>query len=274
MSRVHLVIPDVQDKPGAPKDHLTWIGKYIRDYKPNVVVNLGDFTDMESLCSYEKGKRSLEGTRIKADIESCKEAMQTLLAPMISYNAQKRKNKEAQWWPEMHLTLGNHEDRLARIGNDDPQFEGLIGIDDLEYEKFGWTVHKYLKLLRLDGVTYTHYFYRPASGKPYGGSIETRLKNIGFTFTQGHQQGKIIGSHELSDGSVRRGLVVGSCYLYNPSYRGPQAQSDWRGVIVKHEVADGDYDLMEVSLDYLCRRYEQMKLNVFMKEKYPELVGG
>jgi hypothetical protein len=268
MSRTHLFIPDVQDTPSAPKDHLVWIGKYILDRMPDVVVCAGDFADMESLSSYDKGKKSMEGRRYKADIESAVQAMGMLMQPLAHYNAQKRKNKEKQYHPELHLTLGNHEDRITRAVNSDPQMDGVISIDDLCYESFGWKVHPYLEIVKIDGVSYSHFFYRPQSGKGYSGTVENRLKNIGFTFTQGHEQGKRIGSQELADGTIRRGLVAGSCYLYNPQYRGPQATSDWRGVIVKYEVIDGNYDLMEVSLDYLCRKYEQCKLDVFMREKY------
>lgn len=267
-ARTHLVIPDCQDRPGAPRDHLTWIGKYIVDYQPEVLVCLGDFTDMESLSSYDKGKKSIEGKRVIKDIESCTEAMYELLVPMARHNGRKRKNKEKTYQPEMHLTVGNHEDRLSRLCNEDARLDGLVGIEDLGYEAFGWKVTDFLDYVTIDGISYSHYFYRPLSGRAYTGSIETRLKNIGKSFTQGHEQGKKIGSQELFDGSVRRGLVVGSCYLYEPEYRGPQAQSDWRGIIVKHEVQDGNYDLMEVSLDFLCRKYEQMKLKTFMREKY------
>lgn len=273
MSRTHLVIPDCQDYPGAPKDHLKWIGSYIRDKKPDVVVNLGDFTNVDSLSSYDKGTKKMEGRRLKADILSAQEAMATLMGPIAEYNAQKRKNKEAQYKPELHFTLGNHEERLLRYTNNEPQMDGIISIEDLKYEDFGWKVHPFLEPIRIDGVWYSHYFYRPHSGKPYSGSIETRLKHIGHSFTQGHEQGKLIGAQTLFDGTVRRGLVVGSCYLYNADYRGPQAASEWRGVIVKYEVQDGNYDIMEVSLDYLCRKYEQMKLDTFMKEKYGVKLG-
>lgn len=268
MSRTHLMIPDVQDRPGAPRDHLRWIGNYIIDRKPHVIINIGDFADMESLSSYDRGKKSMEGRRYKADIESAREAMATLMQPLADYNAQKKRNKEAQYRPELHLTLGNHEDRINRATNDNAQMDGVISMADLGYEEFGWTVHPYLQIVKLDGVSYSHFFYRPQSGKGYSGTVENRLKNIGFTFTQGHEQGKRIGSQELADGTIRRGLVAGSCYLYNPEYRGPQATSDWRGVLVKYEVSDGNYDLMEVSLDYLCRKYEGMKLDKFMQEKY------
>lgn len=273
MSRTHLIIPDVQDYPGAPKDQLRWIGNYIRDKKPDVVVNLGDFADMSSLSSYDKGKRAMEGRRIKADLDSASEAMATLMNPLREFNCVKRRNKEAQYKPELHFLMGNHEDRLDRIGKNDAQFEGVIGLDDLKYKDYGWKVHDFLVPVCIDGVWYSHYFYRPHSGKPYSGSIETRLKHIGHSFTQGHEQGKLIGAQTLFDGTVRRGLVVGSCYLYNADYRGPQAASEWRGVIVKYEVSHGNYDIMEVSLDYLCRKYEQMKLDKFMLEKYKVRLG-
>lgn len=267
-NKIHLVIPDVQDRPGEPKDHLTWIGKYIVDYKPNIVINLGDFTDMASLSSYDLGKKIIEGKRVKQDIESCREAMATLMQPLIKYNSLRRKHKKQQYRPGLHLTIGNHEERLDRLVNDDARLDGLVGYEDLGYEAYGWKVHDFLEIINIDGIAYSHYFYRPKSGRPYSGGIDTRLKNIGFSFTQGHEQGKMIGSHELADGTIRRGLIVGSCYLYNPEYRGPQAQSDWRGIIIKHEVNNGNYDLMEVSLDFLCRKYEQMTLKSFMKEKY------
>jgi len=47
----HLVIPDTQAKPGAPTKHLEWIGRYILDRRPDVVVHLGDHWDMPSPCA-------------------------------------------------------------------------------------------------------------------------------------------------------------------------------------------------------------------------------
>lgn len=268
MSSTHLIIPDMQVRPGAPLDACRWAGQYIIDRKPDVVINLGDFADMESLSSYDRGKKAMEGRRYKADIEAAKAGMTELMKPLRDYNEQKKKNKEKQYHPELHLTLGNHEERILRATNDNAQLDGVVSINDLGYANFGWTVHDFLDIVELDGVSYSHYFYRPKSGNPYSGTIETRLRQIGFTFTQGHEQGKLIGTHELANGQVRRGLVVGSCYLYNPEYLGPQATSAWRGVIMKYEVEGGNYSLMEVPLDFLCRKYEQCSLETFMREKY------
>jgi len=85
--------------------------------------------------------------------------------------------------------------------------------------------------------------------------IETRIKNIGASFTQGHTQGKKYGEILFPVGVRRHGLIAGSFYMHNENYRGPQAENEWRGVVVKHEVRDGDYDPMFVSLNYLLREY-------------------
>ena len=62
-----------------------------------------------------------------------------------------------------------------------------------------------------------------------------------------------------------------NCYLHDEDYRGPQSNGEWRGILMKHEVRDGQYDLMEVSLDKLCRKYEGCHVWKFMRDKYPEI---
>ena len=270
--RTHLVLPDCQITPDSPTDHLRWIGKYIVEYKPDVVVNLGDFADMESLSLYDKGKRDFEGKRYIRDIHAAREAMSVLMAPLKEYNAMRRRNGKKQYKPELILTLGNHEHRIDRAVNDDAKLDGTIGLFDLGYEDFGWQVFPFLDVAHVDGVAYSHYFANPLSGRPYGGeSITTRLKNIGFSFTMGHQQVFMYGERPLNNGQIIQGCVWGNCYLHDEDYRGFQANGERRGILVKHEVRNGRYDPMVVSLDYLCRKYEGRHVWEFMKEKYPEI---
>lgn len=270
--RKHLVIPDCQVTPDTPTDHLRWIGLYIIEKRPDVIVNLGDFADMESLSSYDEGKMQAEGRRIMKDINASKAAMAVLLKPMSDMNNKKRSWKEKLYSPEMHFMLGNHEHRITRCIECDAKFDGLFSLESLGYEESGWTVHPFLKPKEIDGVHYCHYFCNPLSGKPIGGeNILLRIKKIGLSFVQGHQQVYMIGCHSLSNGKRIRGLVQGACYLHDEDYRGFQSNNEWRGVFMLHEVENGDYSLMEISLDYLCRRYEKMPLWKFMATKYPEL---
>lgn len=270
--RRHLFIPDVQVTPDTPNDHLVWISKYIIDKKPDVIVQIGDFADMESLSSYDKGKISFEGRRYNRDVEAANTAFKILNSQINKYNNRQRKNKKKLYSPEMHLTLGNHENRIDRAISENPILEGTISTEDLCYKEMGWVVHDFLKPVVIDGLHYCHYFYNRQSGRPLSGeNIMLRLKNVGFSFVQGHQQIYTPGIRELNNGERHRGLVCGACYLHAEDYRGPQAGNEWRGVFLLNEVENGDYVLNEVSLDYLCRRYEGVEISKYVSDKYPDL---
>lgn len=243
--QTHLVIPDTQCKPGVPLDHLLWAGRYAAEKKPDVVIHIGDHWDMPSLSSYEKkGSKFHENRRVREDIDSGNEGLRLFEEGL------------GDWQPKLKIIIrGNHEDRITRALNEDPRLEGIFGFEDFNDTELGWEVVDYLKPITIDGVTYSHYFYRPGSGSPYSGTIDTMLKQVGFTFTMGHQQGLRWGRRELSNGRVQIGCVAGSFYQHNEEYRGPQAASEWRGIVLKHEVFDGDYDPMFVSLNYLRRKY-------------------
>ncbi len=99
-----LVIPDCQVKEGVPLEHLSWAGEAICEYRPDVVVNIGDFADMPSLSSHDvKGSKYFEGLRYTKDVEAVKEAMQKLLAPLRSLQAKQKQNKEKVYKPRMVL---------------------------------------------------------------------------------------------------------------------------------------------------------------------------
>ena len=268
--RTHLMIPDCQVTPNTPTDHLDWIGRYITEKRPDVIVQIGDFADLPSLSTY-KSQREAEGMRLEDDLQAARDAMRVLMRPIKRFNARKRYLKEKQYQPELHLTLGNHEYRLQRYIDANPALEGVLDMYSFGYEEHGWEVSPFLDIKSIDGVSYSHYFANPNTGKPYGGeSVETRLKNIGFSFTMGHQQTLKSGQRFLSNGRRIRGLIAGSCYLHDEHYR-KQSNSEWRGIIVKHEVRNGQYDLMEVSLDKLCRKYEGCHVWEFMRDRYPHI---
>ena len=262
-TRTHLVIPDTQSKEGVPTDHLGWIGEYIVEKQPEVVVHLGDHWDMPSLSSFDVGKRDFEGRRYWKDIESANAAFDILCEPMKKLNAKRKVDRHAKYKPELHFLLGNHEYRINRAANDDAKLDGLISTNDLNVHDHKWTVHPFLKPVVVDGVSYAHYWANPMTGRPYGGAALTRLKTIGKSFTMGHQQTLDYAVRFVGERS-HHGLVCGAAYLHEESYLGPQGNAHWRGIVVKHEVDEGSYDPMFVSLSYLCRRYEGKSLEKFM----------
>lgn len=266
----HYVVPDCQIRPGDKTDHLVWIAKDIIRRKPDVIVCIGDFWDLPSMSTYSiAGGLEKENARLQADIEAGREAMRVLLDPINAEIDRLVAGKRKVWRPRFVFTLGNHEYRIARFASNDARFEGLVGINSLGIEDFGWEVYDFEQPIQIDGVWYAHYWKTAHSARPIGGTIDNRLNKLGFSFVQGHEQGKRYGDRPLANGRTIHGVVVGSCYLGTEDYRGPQGANEWRGVAVLNDVRDGDFDPMFLTLRYLCREYEGKELIEYMTEKYP-----
>lgn len=254
----HLVIPDCQVKEGVDVSHMNHIGQYIVHKQPDVVVCLGDFADMPSLSSYDKGRKSFEGRRYAKDVEAVKHAMDELMQPIKDFNKLMKRRKKTQYKPRMIMLLGNHEHRIDRAVEADAILEDTISTSDLGYAEAGWEVHPFLDVVEVDGVLYSHFFPRSPSGrvmqnKRGAPSASAQVKREMKSCTSGHLQGLDFSIYQTGH---RRyyGLIAGSCYLHDEDYLTSQGTAYWRGIVYKNEVINGQYDPMFVSLDYLRRR--------------------
>lgn len=250
----HLIIPDVQVKPGHDYTFLKAIGNYIVKKRPDVIVNIGDFADMPSLSSYDKGKKSFEGRRYKHDVQAVHEAMDILLKPLRTLQARQRKNKEKVYKPRMVLTIGNHEHRINRAVENDSMLDGTISIEDLKYAEAGWEVIPFEQPIIIDGVLYSHYVTAGALNRPVG-SASAIISKKHQSCVVGHQQGRQVAYAIRADGKTLTAIIAGSCYEHDEAYMGAQGNHYWRGIVVLHEVNDGCFDEMFVSLKFLKDRY-------------------
>lgn len=250
----HLVIPDSHANPDFNNNRFTWLGKLIVDVKPDVVIDMGDMADMQSLCSYDKGTQKAEGRRYIDDINSYIDANGRIFDEIRAYN---KKNKKKAYKPRMVKLRGNHEHRIIRAADKDPTLFGKISYDDLRDKQFGWEVHEFLEPVVIDGVAYCHYFTSGVLGKPIGGINPARsLLNKGsISATQGHVHTFDYAESTRFDGQKIQGLVCG-CYVdYHADYAG-QANNMWRsGIVIKRGVKDGVYDLEWISIERMEQLY-------------------
>jgi hypothetical protein len=249
-----LVITDSQVKDGVSLDYLTWIGRHIIDTKPDVIVHIGDFADMPSLSSYDKGKKSYEGRRYKADIAAARRGMDLLLAPMRGYNAMRARNKKSQYSPRMILTIGNHEERILRAIENDPILDGTIGIEDLQYAEAGWEVYPFLEVVTVNGVAFSHYFQSGAKGMP-AGSAQMLINKKHMSCVAGHQQGRQIAYANRADGKRITAIIAGSGYSHEESYLGKQGNKHWHGIVLLERVNDGEFDERFIPMQELQEKY-------------------
>lgn len=248
----HFLLPDVQAKPGVPLDHLTWAGRYVAEKQPDVIICIGDFADMESLSSYDVGKKSFEGRSYKADLDAAHTAMQLFLSPIRELQQQQRRNKERIYKPRFILTLGNHEQRIPRAINSDRKLDGLISVKDLPYGD--WEVYPFLEPVVVDGICYSHYFTSGQLGRPCVSARQILTKKH-MSCIMGHQQGRDIAYAQRADGNHMTALISGSFYQHSEDYLNPQTNEVWHGVWMLNDVDDGSFDEMPVSMAYLRKKY-------------------
>ncbi len=253
--RRHLIIPDVQTKPGNCGTHLDWAAAAVIDYKPDVIVVIGDFADMPSMSCHEKpGSKHAIMQNVKADFDAANEAFERFQSPIQKEMDRLAGGHRKRWTPECHFLFGNHENRIVNALNAEPKYEGLFGLET--FKTPGFERHEFLRIVEIDGIKYCHYFPQPYSGKAIGGTIVSRLNNIGSSFVQGHQQGFLYASKQYPD-HVKHGLVCGRFYFEDEHYRAKDVQaSEWNGIVVLNEVRNGTYDLMPLSMNYLRKKYE------------------
>lgn len=254
MSVKHMIIPDTQTKPGQTFEHLTWAGQYALDKRPDVIVHIGDHWDMPSLSSYDVGKKSFEGRTYKEDIAAGNAAMDALMAPIVKYNKRMKRNKKKQYTPRLIFTLGNHEQRIERAIETDRKLDGLISYDDFNLKKYGWECYPYLEPVVVDGVAYCHFFTSGIMGRPVS-SARLLLSKKHMSCVMGHVQDRDIAFAKKADGSSMTGIFAGIFYQHDESYLNAQTNGSWSGIWMLHDVRDGAFDEMPVSLSYLRKRY-------------------
>ena len=248
------VIPDVQAKEGTSVLHLIAAGKYAAEKKPEVIVCMGDFADMPSLSSYDVGKKSFEGRAYVKDIQAAKGAMEAFLTPIREEQARLIRNKEKRWNPKLILTLGNHENRINRAIEEDRKLEGLIKIEDLNYESYGWEVYPFLEPVTIDGVVFCHYFTSGIMGRPVT-TASALISKKHQSCIAGHQQGRQVAYGSKADGSTLTSIIAGSFYEHDEDYLGHQGNKHWRGCFMLHQVNNGSFDEMFISIDYLKTKF-------------------
>jgi hypothetical protein len=248
----HLVIPDSHAHPDFNNNRAIWLGNLIRDTKPDVVVNLGDTWDMPSLCSYDRGTKSFQGRTYSRDISSGLDYQDKLWSTV-------RKGKKRM--PLRCTLVGNHEHRIHRAIELQPELEGVISFNDLELDRYYDIVVPYNGsspgTCVLDGVTYAHYLVSGVANRPISGErlASTLLAKHHTSCVVGHNHTFDFAVRARPDGSKIMGLCAGVYQDYDSPYAG-EANKMWhRGVAMLHSVYKGQYDLEWISMERLAKAY-------------------
>lgn len=240
-----LLIPDTQAASDVPLDHFKWAGRYAAAKQFDAVVHIGDWGDFRAYSSYHT-PLSKEGVRLKNDTDAVEESLRLFDEGLGGYKP-----------THQILTLGNHEDRHARYISDHPELQGSLTLPP--FEAHGWKVFPFLQPVCVNGVYFAHYFTRTAkgwAGKNPHPNAQTMTRREMVSCVAGHTPGLDTYLHPAGGTkNLIRGLIAGSFYQHDEHWMGPQGNTYWRGLLVLNELHDGFYSLLEVTMDYLKRKY-------------------
>jgi hypothetical protein len=246
MPKIHLVIPDSHAHPDHSNERYSYLSRLIAELNPDTVIDIGDWFDMASLCSYDRGTRGFHGRRYQADIAAGVEAQDRLLSPL-----RKRKKR----LPRFVRCLGNHEHRIIRAIDREPELlEGTIGLSDLQSKEYRWEEVPFLQPINIDGVNYAHYFVSGVMGRPVS-SARALLNHQNATCIQGHAHTFDYATKANIQGDRFHGIFCGVFQDYTPEFASATDYM-WRpGVLILHNVEDGDFDMEWVSMKRLKELY-------------------
>ena len=157
-----LIIPDTHDSPTIPSDRFKWIGKCIDYFLLDEVIHIGDLITFDSLC-WHIGNETMAGKNkgtFSEDIEHCDKSLDLMFQHMKKYRLLKR---------NFHLCLGNHENRLFKFEDKNPEIYKLMQkefFNLLSRYNISWSM--YGDFIMRKGVGFTHIPFN-ARGKEFSG---------------------------------------------------------------------------------------------------------
>jgi hypothetical protein len=241
-----LIVPDSHASPKYDNERFHWLGKFILQERPDVIVNLGDMADMPSLSSYDKGKASGENRRYDGDLAVTYEALEILESYEEKARQADKKAKKKPYAPRKIITLGNHENRCNRFANDNPELIGTIGTDAIPYAGYGYEVVPYGGVTQVGEICFSHNNPTGISGRPIGGEsiAKTLLQKNFMSSVQGHSHVYDHAERTRIDGRKMFGLSAG-CYVHEGMVEDWNLATHklwWRGVVMLENVSEGYYD--------------------------------
>ena len=255
MTKDYLIVPDPHAHPNFNNDRADWLGKFILDHKPDVVVNMGDTWDLPSLSSFDKGKASFSSASYERDIDAGLDFQDRMWHPI-------KKAKKKQ--PRKVFLEGNHEHRINKVLEYEPHLAGDrygISYKNLQLENYYHDIVMYEGgtpgIITTDGISFAHFFVSGLMGRPIGGEhhAASLLSKNYSSCVAAHSHTADFAIRSGSNGKRIQGLVAGVFQDYVSGWAGNVNQLWWQGLVYLRNVDDGVYDPQFISMEALKKEY-------------------
>lgn len=256
MSKTAVVFTCAHTEPDVSNERFNWLGEFIYDLKPDIVIDLGDGADMRSLNSYDtRYPQKIVAQNYEKDIESYNDAQDRL---RHKFRHQRRKK------PHWVGFEGNHENRIKKALAEDPRLEGDkhgVSFKHLQTKHWFNDYHEYTNsapaIADYCGVSFAHFF---SSGN-YGTAISgihhayALLQHRNHSSTCGHSHKRSIYFKDSAHPYPIIGAVAGCFKGKDEDWAGQSNNEWWKGILVKRELENGYYEPQWISMETLRREY-------------------
>jgi predicted phosphodiesterase len=218
------VVGDLHVSPGQDLTRLDWIASHIEETSPDAVVLIGDVCTFDSVSTHDPigSVQAKSHPTIADDIAVLQETLERLDG----------------LGGELHVTFGNHEQRLQRYEDSDARLSGSLWPRLKEtFGAYGWAVTDYGEFLNLGGVHFTHIPLN-VMRRPYP-NIDAIAREAKWPIVYGH-------SHEQNVKTARK--IGGGFTILNVPCSLPQGYVEqyalkttttWSWAISDIEIHDG-----------------------------------
>jgi len=225
-----LIVPDTH----APwHNRLAWdlMIKVAKDFKPNVIVCLGDLIDLYSVSSYNRNPNRPRNVEYEVEIAN------SLLRELESLGARER-----------YFIAGNHEWRLERyLTERAPELFNIVKIEELlQLRQHEWNYTPYKGFVRLGKMVFTHDL-----GKSGRYAVHSAVTDAQHSIVIGHLhrlcyliEGDVFGQPRLSFCPGWLGDATKADYMHEL-----RAKRDWAtGFAVSYWHPDGIHNIVPVPI--------------------------
>lgn len=264
-----LYFTDAHVEPDTDLTRFRKLGKLIVAEKPDVIVQGGDFSSMESLSEWDKDKRRLmEGRRFMADIDATIAAIEELFHPLRVYNERQRENKKPLYRPKIVWLEGNHEYWVKKYVDLHPEVEGMFDLEKSVYDALPCGMTTYVPYKAedkdcyavIDGVIFTHAIRNRAGiiGSKYltdRALAEVYDCNVVFGHTHRLQTSTVTKFGEDGVPRIRRAINGGCFFDTTPRYAIGNVSDYWYGALLLNTNNGSMYVEKEFPMSYIKETY-------------------
>lgn len=253
-----LVVPDAHAHPHVSNDRFKWLGRFIVENQPEVVVDIGDWGDLVSISKYTEPC----SPTLDEEIKTIRESNKLTFGAIQRYNnTHQRARKKRFYRPKIIRTMGNHDDRrISDWLKNHPDDSNKLTFSNLGFGNYDEEIVPFLKPKLFSGISFCHYFYEKDPRYAISDAHALNSKKH-MSCIQGHTHTRDYAEAVRADGIRIQSVIVG-CYL-DPNDKSPQAYAgpqgiarSWSGLVMLRDVNEkGEYDVEFIGVDRIKREY-------------------